>query len=95
MAARYSLPAQRLLKPSNLRRIGFIVFIIGFLISYTFQLKMKVDKRRCLYCGGCVGICPAQALELKETVLTVYEDKCVKCMLCVKFCPVGAIRGDD
>jgi len=56
---------------------------------------MKVNKKRCLYCGGCVGICPAQALELKEIVLTVDEKKCTKCMLCVKFCPVGAIRRDD
>ncbi|MFH0862236.1 MAG: 4Fe-4S binding protein [Candidatus Altiarchaeota archaeon] len=56
---------------------------------------MKVNRSKCLYCGGCVGICPAYALELKETVLAVDGKKCVKCMLCVKFCPVGAIRGDD
>lgn len=56
---------------------------------------MKVNRGICLYCGGCVGICPANALELKETVLTVDEAKCTKCGLCVKFCPVGAIRRDE
>ena len=55
---------------------------------------MKVDRRKCMYCGGCVGICPVNALELKEVVLTVDEGKCTKCGLCVRFCPVGAIRGD-
>jgi ferredoxin len=55
---------------------------------------MKVDRSRCLYCGGCVGVCPVQALQLKETVLTVDEKKCTGCGLCVKFCPVGAIKGD-
>lgn len=56
---------------------------------------MKVDRRKCLYCGGCVGICPANALELKEIVLVVDESKCTKCGICVKFCPVAAIRRDD
>jgi len=55
---------------------------------------MKVDRSRCLYCGGCVGICPANALELKEIHLAVDEGKCTGCGLCVKFCPVGAIRRD-
>jgi ferredoxin len=55
---------------------------------------MKVDRRKCLYCGGCVGVCPAYALELKETLLAVDETKCTKCGICVKFCPVGAIRRD-
>jgi ferredoxin len=55
---------------------------------------MKVDRRKCLYCGGCVGVCPAKALELKEIVLEVDEGKCTKCGICVKFCPVGAIRRD-
>jgi ferredoxin len=64
-------------------------------MTYTFPIKMKVNKSKCLYCGGCVGICPVQALELKETVLQVDEKKCTKCLLCVKFCPVGAIRRDD
>ncbi|MBU0762418.1 MAG: 4Fe-4S binding protein [Candidatus Altiarchaeota archaeon] len=56
---------------------------------------MKVNKAKCLYCGGCVGICPTQALELDETILRVDEGKCTKCGLCVKFCPVGAIRRDE
>jgi L-aspartate semialdehyde sulfurtransferase ferredoxin len=53
---------------------------------------MIVDRRKCLYCGGCVGVCPVNALELGETVLSVDEGKCTKCGICVKFCPVGAIR---
>ena len=53
---------------------------------------MKVNRSKCLYCGGCVGICPSNALELKEVILTVDEGKCTKCGICVKFCPVAAIR---
>lgn len=51
---------------------------------------IKVSRDRCCYCGGCVGVCPVDALELEETVLSVSE-KCTDCGLCAKFCPVGAL----
>jgi ferredoxin len=53
---------------------------------------MEVNFNKCLYCGGCVGVCPAYALELRETVLVVDEGRCKKCGICVKFCPVGALK---
>jgi len=56
---------------------------------------MIVDRSKCLYCGGCVGVCPVNAIELKETVLTVDDGKCTKCGMCVKFCPVGALKLED
>lgn len=56
---------------------------------------MRVDRRACCYCGGCVGVCPQNALELRETILQVDEEKCVKCGICVKFCPVGALSLED
>jgi ferredoxin len=52
---------------------------------------MKANRDICCYCGGCVGVCPFDALELEETVLT-FNDKCTQCGLCAKFCPVGAIK---
>jgi len=55
---------------------------------------MKVDRAKCMYCGGCVGVCPTNSLELMETALTVNEDTCTKCLICVRFCPVGAIEED-
>ena len=53
--------------------------------------KVVVDRSRCCYCGGCVGVCPRDALELQETVLVVDNDKCVRCGVCIKFCPVDAL----
>ncbi len=53
---------------------------------------MKVDRSRCLYCGGCAGVCPVDAIELRETVLTVDDKKCTRCGICVRFCPVGALE---
>ena len=53
--------------------------------------KVVVDRMRCCYCGGCVGVCPKDALLLEEIALSVDSAKCVKCGACVKFCPVEAL----
>ncbi|MDD5112238.1 MAG: 4Fe-4S binding protein [Candidatus Altiarchaeota archaeon] len=52
---------------------------------------MQVNRDTCCYCGGCVGACPVDAMELQETVLTI-SGKCTECQICAKFCPVGAIK---
>ncbi len=53
--------------------------------------KAVVDRRRCAYCGACVAVCPADANELVETFLEIYDEKCTGCGICVKMCPMGAL----
>jgi len=53
--------------------------------------KIRIDRNKCCYCGGCAGVCPEQALFLLETELTVDQDKCTMCRACLIFCPVEAI----
>ena len=50
-----------------------------------------VDSIRCCYCGGCVSVCPTDALTLAETRLTVNENR-TDCENCVFACPVGALH---
>ncbi|MCL4325448.1 MAG: 4Fe-4S binding protein [Candidatus Thermoplasmatota archaeon] len=52
---------------------------------------IKSDKELCLYCGACVGTCPRNCINLKETIIEFDESLCTKCNLCVRVCPVGAI----
>lgn len=52
---------------------------------------MKVVEPKCIYCAGCVGVCPHDAIELRETKIVFFRDKCTECNLCHKFCPTGAI----
>ena len=42
-------------------------------------------------CGGCVGVCPHDALELLGGYITVL-DTCTECNLCVQLCPVDALE---
>ena len=55
-------------------------------------MPAKVDKGKCMWCGGCVSVCPVQALELRETAIYIDEGKCIDCGNCEKICPVGAIK---
>ncbi|HDN83080.1 MAG TPA: 4Fe-4S ferredoxin [Candidatus Altiarchaeales archaeon] len=52
----------------------------------------EIKAEMCCYCGGCVAICPKDAIELIETRIIISAEKCGNCGLCKKFCPVGAIR---
>ncbi|HII38553.1 TPA: 4Fe-4S binding protein [Candidatus Micrarchaeota archaeon] len=54
--------------------------------------KFKVDISKCIYCAGCVSVCPTAALTLNETRVYCDEGKCVACGVCEKACPVNAIR---
>jgi len=51
---------------------------------------ITVDRDRCCHCGACVGVCPPDALWLREVIIEVNE-KCTGCGLCIKICPAGAI----
>src|SRR5512136_579100 len=51
---------------------------------------ITIDSHRCAYCGGCVSVCPVEALSLAETRLEV-SDACIECGDCVPACPVGAL----
>ena len=52
---------------------------------------INADKKKCLRCGGCVGVCPVGALRLTEHGIECSE-KCTNCSACIQFCPVGAIK---
>jgi digeranylgeranylglycerophospholipid reductase len=51
---------------------------------------IAVDRERCTYCGGCVNVCPVEALTLAETRLVVSKG-CIDYGKCLAACPVGAL----
>jgi ferredoxin len=52
---------------------------------------LRIDKKLCGECGGCVAVCPYGALELFNSGLSVKPDLCTLCENCTVFCPVGAL----
>ena len=68
-------------------------FCIPAFFTTTVICVWMVDEKKCLTCGGCVGVCPAMALELNSNYgLSCDTSRCTLCGTCEKFCPVGAIK---
>jgi ferredoxin len=53
--------------------------------------KAIVDETKCLACGGCISVCPQDALSICGGRAYVTANKCISCAICIKICPVGAI----
>ena len=56
--------------------------------------KAKVDRGKCLACGGCISVCPEDALTMYASKAVVTKEKCISCAICIRTCPVGAISGE-
>ena len=54
------------------------------------------SKKKCIACGKCIEICPADALVFepgkKGKHIHVDYDKCIRCYCCHEVCPVEAIK---
>lgn len=54
------------------------------------RMAVVIDHEKCDFCGTCVAVCAADAIELEESVITIDEDRCTLCGSCIEICPVGA-----
>lgn len=55
--------------------------------------RITVDYNLCIDCGGCISLCPVDALHFNEEFRLEYtEEKCISCLLCVDSCPRYAIE---
>jgi|GEM_PF-624956 len=54
-------------------------------------IKVLVDEQICHHCGGCVAVCPPDAIFLETSFLRIDQETCTSCERCVKMCPVHAL----
>ncbi|MCD1293574.1 ferredoxin [Methanocella sp. CWC-04] len=52
---------------------------------------IAVNRFKCGYCGGCVAVCPKNAITLVETFISI-DEECIDCGKCLKACPMGAME---
>ncbi len=59
------------------------------------DLKLKIDKQKCVQCGRCIHDCICSVLEFgNDKVPQVAKDgekRCIKCQHCLAVCPTGAL----
>jgi len=46
---------------------------------------------KCIRCGACVKLCPAQAMRIENSRVRIDADKCIRCYCCHELCPIHAI----
>ena len=56
------------------------------------MLLIELIPDTCDYCGCCVGVCPEDAIELREASIEIIEDRCTNCAKCVWVCPFDALK---
>jgi formate hydrogenlyase subunit 6/NADH:ubiquinone oxidoreductase subunit I len=50
-----------------------------------------IYKDKCISCGVCKPLCPAQAIEEHDGAYKIDVTKCIDCGICEPVCPVEAI----
>ncbi len=53
------------------------------------SMALKVDTSRCINCGLCYKLCPADNIRMYE--FPEFQDHCEICLRCINVCPVHAI----
>ena len=53
--------------------------------------RFWVDESKCVKCGTCVKICPAENIQFENDKIT-FSNKCYLCLRCVHQCPAEAIH---
>jgi pyruvate formate lyase activating enzyme len=59
--------------------------------SFTFAPVLSYQENRCVYCGGCAGICPRGVHVLEAGTHRLRREGCTVCGQCADACPSGAL----
>ena len=51
---------------------------------------VRIDRKLCTGCGGCVDLCPRTAIGIFEDFALINTGLCLECRTCVKVCPMNA-----
>lgn len=61
------------------------------IVRKIFTSEPVVDKSKCIKCGICKNVCPAQVISLDNSYPEIDANGCIRCYCCHELCPHGAM----
>jgi uncharacterized protein (DUF362 family)/NAD-dependent dihydropyrimidine dehydrogenase PreA subunit len=67
--------------------------ITGGIVYRVTKRVPKLQKKKCIQCGQCSEICPAEAIEFRSKDYPKFKTEvCISCLCCMEMCPQQAIK---
>jgi nitroreductase/ferredoxin len=58
------------------------------------EIRIGIDRSKCIGCGLCISVCPADIFTLQDERPVVVTSGCIGCEHCVAVCPESALTLD-
>ena len=58
------------------------------------MIDFKIDREKCISCGGCAADCPAMIIDMRDgypLIRPENEKRCYRCQHCLAVCPTAAV----
>ncbi|MCF8259965.1 MAG: 4Fe-4S binding protein [Melioribacteraceae bacterium] len=81
-----------IVRPNFQIKLSLSILRIHFIERIPQLLMIEILPDKCDFCGCCVGICPEDAIELKEAEINIVEELCTNCSKCIWACPIEVFK---
>ena len=63
----------------------------GAVMGWALAQRPQVKPAKCVGCGVCRNVCPADAITMVNKKPSINRKKCIRCFCCQEFCPESAM----
>jgi ferredoxin len=86
-----SFPSKPFRLPTGLDTQFGLPKFLNTILKHQLTSFPDADRQRCVLCGICRDACPPEAIEIKNSALTVDQGRCIRCWCCRELCPHDAM----